>query len=81
MQGAAGEAQMHSSFVSEVGIYNGKGVRLTHVSFRDNPVLTEAERLVASSVAARAREVKLNKDDKLADWLAADQGGVFAAVG
>ena len=72
---------MHSSFVSEVRIYNGKGVGLIAASFWDTPILTEAERLVTSSVAARAREVKLNKDDKLADWLAADQGGVFAAVG
>lgn len=73
---------MHSSFVSEGRIYNEKGAQLTHASFRVRTTgLTEAERLVASSVAARAREVKLNKDDKLADWLAAARCGVSAAVG
>lgn len=71
---------MHSSFVSEVGIYNGKGVRLTHVSFRDNPVLTEAERLMPSNVSGQAGEIKF-QDDKLADWLAAARCGVSAAVG
>ena len=76
---ASGQAQMHSSFVSEVGIYNGKGVRLTHVSFRDNPVLTEAERLMPSNVSGQAGEIKF-QDDKLADWLAAARRGVSAAV-
>ncbi len=81
-RGKAGEAQMHSSFVSAVDIYNEKGAGLTHASFWDTPILTEAGHLANRNVAQQGGTINQEtpSDTKLADWLAAGERGASAVV-